>query len=412
MTDYTKTVNFAAKDALSSGDANKIAKGAEIDVEYNNIATAVATKADTASPTFTGNVIMPAGNAAAEAIQAQQIQTGELAYAADAEASDTYVIALTPSIIAYTAGMVIAFKANTKNTGPATINVNGAGAKAIEKVKGQALNSGDIQAAQFVILQYDGTAFQMVTQVPDRWTANYAADTASDDDYLVALTPTAQEYYTGMLVAFKATTKSTGAVTLDVDSLGAKAILKRNNLPVENDDIEAGQLVIVQYDGTQFQMQSQVATRPEIIVQRASTQTGAVASNASGAGDDDTIPQNTEGSEYMTLALTPKNTNNILQIDVICILACNEIKPLYTALFKDAIANALTVVVEQADTVDKLYALTLRHTITAGTTNAITFKVRAGRLGTTGTVTFNGVLGLRKLGGVLASGITITEYKP
>ena len=56
MSNYTKTTNFAAKDALSSGDANKIVKGTVIDTEYNNIATASATKADTAGPTFTGTL--------------------------------------------------------------------------------------------------------------------------------------------------------------------------------------------------------------------------------------------------------------------------------------------------------------------------------------------------------------------
>jgi hypothetical protein len=47
MSNYTKTVNFAAKDALTTGDANKVVKGTEIDTEFNNIATAVATKIDT-----------------------------------------------------------------------------------------------------------------------------------------------------------------------------------------------------------------------------------------------------------------------------------------------------------------------------------------------------------------------------
>lgn len=56
MSNYTKSVNFAAKDALASGDPLKIIRGTEIDTEYSNIATAVATKADTASPTFTGTI--------------------------------------------------------------------------------------------------------------------------------------------------------------------------------------------------------------------------------------------------------------------------------------------------------------------------------------------------------------------
>lgn len=59
MSNYTKTTNFATKDNLPSGNAAKIIKGGEIDSEFNNIATAVATKADTASPTFTGTVTAP-----------------------------------------------------------------------------------------------------------------------------------------------------------------------------------------------------------------------------------------------------------------------------------------------------------------------------------------------------------------
>ena len=59
MTDYTKTTNFTAKDSLPSGNANKIVKGAEIDDEFDNIATAVATKSNIASPTFTGTVTGP-----------------------------------------------------------------------------------------------------------------------------------------------------------------------------------------------------------------------------------------------------------------------------------------------------------------------------------------------------------------
>jgi len=46
MANYSKTTNFAAKDALSPGNSSKIVRGTEIDTEFNNIATAIATKAD------------------------------------------------------------------------------------------------------------------------------------------------------------------------------------------------------------------------------------------------------------------------------------------------------------------------------------------------------------------------------
>ena len=64
MTDYTKSTNFATKDNLSSGNPLKIVKGTEIDTEFNNIATAIATKADLASPTFTGTPTLPTGTIA------------------------------------------------------------------------------------------------------------------------------------------------------------------------------------------------------------------------------------------------------------------------------------------------------------------------------------------------------------
>jgi hypothetical protein len=64
MTDYTKSTNFATKDSLSSGNALKILKGTEIDTEFNNIQTAIATKADLTSPTFTGTPTLPTGTIA------------------------------------------------------------------------------------------------------------------------------------------------------------------------------------------------------------------------------------------------------------------------------------------------------------------------------------------------------------
>lgn len=61
MSNYVQSTNFATKDALSSGDPLKIVRGTEINTEFTNIAVAVATKADLASPTFTGTVTLPSG---------------------------------------------------------------------------------------------------------------------------------------------------------------------------------------------------------------------------------------------------------------------------------------------------------------------------------------------------------------
>jgi len=62
MANYIKATNFTAKDALPSGNAGKIVKGTEVDVEFSAIATAIASKADTNSPTFTGAPLAPTAN--------------------------------------------------------------------------------------------------------------------------------------------------------------------------------------------------------------------------------------------------------------------------------------------------------------------------------------------------------------
>ena len=59
MSNYVKATNFYAKDDLLTGDTAKIIKGSEIDAEYNSISTAIATKADLNSPTFTGVPVAP-----------------------------------------------------------------------------------------------------------------------------------------------------------------------------------------------------------------------------------------------------------------------------------------------------------------------------------------------------------------
>lgn len=150
------------------------------------------------------------------------------------------------------------------------------------------------------------------------------------------------------------------------------------------------------------------------VVQIANTQTGAVATGTTVMVDDDSIPQNTEGDEYMTLAVTPTNASNILYIDVVAVISnsSSSAGTLMCALFQDSTANALAASAEAYDTNSdtRPRTMTFRHKMTAGTTSATTFKVRAG-FDAAGTTTFNGQSGSRILGGVLASSITITEIK-
>tara|TARA_R110002073_G_scaffold145211_1_gene297365 strand:- start:338 stop:1153 length:816 start_codon:yes stop_codon:yes gene_type:complete len=79
MSNYTKSTNFATKDALTTGNPLKTVSGTEIDDEFTNIATAVATKANTSSPTLTGT---PAAPTAASSTNSTQIATTAFTQAA------------------------------------------------------------------------------------------------------------------------------------------------------------------------------------------------------------------------------------------------------------------------------------------------------------------------------------------
>ena len=59
MSDYIKGSNFTAKDILPTGDSGKIIKGTELDTEFSAIASAIESKANKASPTFTGTPLAP-----------------------------------------------------------------------------------------------------------------------------------------------------------------------------------------------------------------------------------------------------------------------------------------------------------------------------------------------------------------
>jgi hypothetical protein len=55
MSNYTKATNFAIKDSLNSGNANKIIKGTDINTEFDNIAAAINSKLDANNGTLTGS---------------------------------------------------------------------------------------------------------------------------------------------------------------------------------------------------------------------------------------------------------------------------------------------------------------------------------------------------------------------
>lgn len=146
------------------------------------------------------------------------------------------------------------------------------------------------------------------------------------------------------------------------------------------------------------------------VVQVVNVQTGATSNSTATIPFDDTIPQNTEGAEVMTLAITPKSATNKLKIEIV--VNCSNAGAGQTptvALFQDSTANALAVISNRQSTASGLEVVSFTHYMTSGTTSETTFKIRIGGSGSR--TTFNGVSSARRFGGVLASSITITEIK-
>lgn len=110
MTDYTKSTNFASKDSLSTGNALKIVKGTELDTEFNNLVTAVATKANSLSPTFTGT---PAAPTASLGTNTTQLATTAFVIA---NASPSGSVTMWPTATAPTGFLLCAGTAVSRST--------------------------------------------------------------------------------------------------------------------------------------------------------------------------------------------------------------------------------------------------------------------------------------------------------
>jgi len=145
------------------------------------------------------------------------------------------------------------------------------------------------------------------------------------------------------------------------------------------------------------------------ILQTVNFQTGSSSTGTTIIPDDDTVPQITEGNEYMTLNITPISASSYLQIDVRWVGSSDQANNMVVCLFVGTTANALASAWQRISDAYAGITVPLTHRVLAGTTSALTFRVRAGLI-VANTTTFNGNVGNRKLGGTMASSITITEY--
>lgn len=108
MSNYSKTTNFATKDGLSSGDPLKVVKGAEIDTEFNNIATMSATKQDSLPLTDSTAIVFNSGDSTKKVrISAASVATGTTRVLTVQDLDGTIAILSQPATFTTIGGTVI-----------------------------------------------------------------------------------------------------------------------------------------------------------------------------------------------------------------------------------------------------------------------------------------------------------------
>lgn len=196
------------------------------------------------------------------------VQNGTWVYAGqDTGAANAYVITFAagqPIPTAYVAGMEVKFKAQTANTGASTVNVNGLGTVAIRRGNGVALSANDIVSGGLVTLTYDGTLFQMSNYLGAGATSNtnttvsipYVADTGTLNALIATYSPaiTSGQQVAGLALTVKLANTITGACTVNVSGLGAKAVMTGDLANPPNGVYVAGEILLLIYDGTQYQI--------------------------------------------------------------------------------------------------------------------------------------------------------------
>ena len=145
------------------------------------------------------------------------------------------------------------------------------------------------------------------------------------------------------------------------------------------------------------------------VLQVKNSQSGAVATGTTPIPFDDTIPQITEGNQYLSLAITPTSATSKLLICVVATVGSSAVSQWMTsALFQDSTANSLATNSVFIPNNTAFAPCVFNYFMTSGTTSSTTFTVRSGSQDA-GTTTFNGQGAARRFGGVLTSSITITE---
>ena len=163
---------------------------------------------------------------------------------------------------------------------------------------------------------------------------------------------------------------------------------------------------------TKFTLNSSGVFSPGHAIQVQSTKLGTVATGTTLMINDNTIPQNTEGDQFISLAFTPLSAASKLRFEALMFVAHTVATAnVVAAIFRDSVADAIAAGNVSCPNANTGYMVAVNYDMTSPGTSAYTYKLRAGG-NAAGTLTVNGWGSTQYFGGVLFSSLTITEYIP
>ena len=283
------------------------------------------------------------------------------------------------------------------------------------------LKAADIVPSGNADSAFDNTSSQYMQAVLHLVAASTTfTDIGAADAYdleAVGNNPAPADYTDNMTLFFIAANTNTGASTVDVEGKGVKDIV------IDGVALTAGNIIADERMTLRFDLANdrfELVTPPPVtsqalpigtVVQQVYAEDGAVAVGSTAIPLDNTIPQDTEGDEFLSVAITPLDATNTLLIEIQANLSVDGLnRTIIGALFQDGVSDALsaTALFESAN--DKANQIILRRRVVAGGVAPITFKFKAGS-DNGNDLTLNGLNAAGLFGGVYLSSITVTEIK-
>lgn len=194
------------------------------------------------------------------------VQNGVVCFGLDVGTANAMSAVMTPIPNALYVGMTVRIKkAGTPNTGASTLDIGGGtGTHAIKRAGGADVVAGDLPANTVAAFVYDGSFWQLTNfqgfSATSTTTNNFAyvepyvVDTGSTNSIIAVFSPVITTLAAGDRIKVKVAATNTGPTTITVNGIAAKSVIRYTGISLLPNDIRAGQVLSLVYDGTAFQV--------------------------------------------------------------------------------------------------------------------------------------------------------------